>query len=973
MDYKLAALKVTCRQLRDARKTNSTPPSMSLFGILFQRAWIQGVLVSGSEEGRFLIDDGSDVVELSLANESSPHNWKKGETLEAVGGGLEDLEGGQLAKVASWDLRKWAMVVESDTRMVGMDLIRKWKMGRTWPLGRRGYGWGGDRGGGACRLSGGQWGLGERQRLVLMREEDSSGEEEIEGGKHFRGAYLLIRERVDIAAAVGASGVLLSDQGLPPIVARNMMMKSKSDTVYLPLVARIVQSTNSAVTASSSEGADFLVICNASENCAHVLENAAIQHVKVPVFFSIADSLGRDLLIDSMLKLFDIGAPGVVLSLSSLKLCGDEVLKKIFSTTRMAKRILQEGSQNSRSSEAVAVKETFVEKNGVAGFAKLATKEIQLIESERILLREAVGVIQEAAPMMKEVGLLLDAASRLSEPFLLVIVGEFNSGKSTVINALLGRRYLKEGVIPTTNEITLLCYSEKDFDEQERCQRRPDGQFICYLSSPILKNMNLVDTPGTNVILQRQQRLTEEFIPQADLILFVLSSDRPLTESEVAFLLYVQQWKKRVVFILNKLDIYRNTSELEEATAFIKENTCNLLSVEDIRLYPVSARSALEAKISASNYSKRSYDQLLSNDPRWTTSRFYELEKFLFSFLDGSTENGMERMRLKLETPIGIADRLLSSCVRLVKQDYENASQDLISIKEMVKSVDVCTMKMEQESRSWRKRVVSLIETARTRAIKLLESTLQLSNVDIIATYTFKREGSAPLPVTSAVQNEIINPAITDAQRLLGEYSRWLLSNNAHEGQVFIELFNERWHSLVNKEENLQLENYGLLGKGEEFSTRVMENFSASAAAKLFEQEIREVVLGTFGGLGAAGLSASLLTSVLPTTLEDLLALVFCSVGGLFAISNFPGRRKEAIEKVRKVADGLALEIEEAMEKDLKLASEKLDCFVEAFSKPYQDAAQLKIDRLVKIQDNLAKMERKVQDLKVEIQNLHAS
>ena len=47
--------------------------------------------------------------------------------------------------------------------------------------------------------------------------------------------------------------------------------------------------------------------------------------------------------------------------------------------------------------------------------------------------------------------------------------------------------------------------------------------------------MNLVDTPGTNVILQRQQRLTEEFVPRADLVLFVLSADRPLTESEVPF------------------------------------------------------------------------------------------------------------------------------------------------------------------------------------------------------------------------------------------------------------------------------------------------------------------------------------------------------------------------------------------------------------------------------------------------------
>lgn len=49
----------------------------------------------------------------------------------------------------------------------------------------------------------------------------------------------------------------------------------------------------------------------------------------------------------------------------------------------------------------------------------------------------------------------------------------------------------------------------------------------------ILKQMIIVDTPGTNVILQRQQRLTEEFVPRADLVLFVISADRPLTQSEV--------------------------------------------------------------------------------------------------------------------------------------------------------------------------------------------------------------------------------------------------------------------------------------------------------------------------------------------------------------------------------------------------------------------------------------------------------
>jgi Dynamin family len=60
------------------------------------------------------------------------------------------------------------------------------------------------------------------------------------------------------------------------------------------------------------------------------------------------------------------------------------------------------------------------------------------------------------------------------------------------------------------------------------------------LGATLLRNVNVVDTPGTNVILERQQRLTEEYVPRADLVLFVVSADRPFTESEVEFLQYIR-------------------------------------------------------------------------------------------------------------------------------------------------------------------------------------------------------------------------------------------------------------------------------------------------------------------------------------------------------------------------------------------------------------------------------------------------
>ncbi|XP_022769528.1 probable transmembrane GTPase FZO-like, chloroplastic [Durio zibethinus] len=549
--------------------------------------------------------------------------------------------------------------------------------------------------------------------------------------------------------------------------------------------------------------------------------------------------------------------------------------------------------------------------------------------------------------------------------------GEFNSGKSTVINALLGERYLKEGVVPTTNEITFLRYSELDGKDLQHCERHPDGQLIRYLPAAILKEMNIVDAPGTNVILQRQQRLTEEFVPRANLLFFVISADRPLTESEVAFLRYAQQWKKKVVFVLKKADLYQNAQELEEAILFIKENTQKLLNTEDVTLYPVSARSVLEEKLSATSGVGKEYRELSGFGSNWKTSSFYKLENFLYSFLDGSTSTGMERMKLKLGTPIAIAEWILSSCETLNRKDCQSAEQNFTSANEIVDSVKEYVTKMGNESNSWRRRTLSMIDATKLRILELIESTLQLSNLDIVASSILKGGSSATMPATSRVQNDILGPALIDAQNLLGDYVTWLQSNNAREERLYKESFEKRWPSLAYSDKQYPLETYELLRKLDQLSLRVIEKFSASAASKLYERKVREAFMGTFGGLGAAGLSASLLTSILPTTLEDLLALGLCSAGGFIAISTFPARRQEMIEKVKKTADALGRELEDAMQKDLQETTENLEKFVTIIGEPYRDAARNRLDKLLEIKDELSNVRETLQALQVEIQNLH--
>ncbi|KAG5250604.1 transmembrane GTPase FZO [Salix suchowensis] len=383
----------------------------------------------------------------------------------------------------------------------------------------------------------------------------------------------------------------------------------------------------------------------------------------------------------------------------------------------------------------------------------------------------------------------------------------------------------------------------RDSEEQQRHEKHPDGQYICYLPAPILKEMNIVDTPGTNVILQRQQRLTEEFVPHADLLLFVFSADKPLTES--CFLRYIQQWKKKVVFVLNKSDIYRNSSELEEAILFIEENTRKLLNTDDVMLYPMSA---LEAKLSASSDTGKEYSELSVSESHLKITRFYELEQFLYNFLDASTTTGMERIRLTLETPIAIAERLLSACETLI-QPYNY-------------------------------------------------------QILILLLHVYSEGGkSDTMPATSKIQNDIIGPALTDAQFL------WR--------KLYIESFEKRWTSVDYPTSQIHLETHDL-EKQVDLSTTVTENFSAGATSSYLKNKyVKWPFLGTFGGVGAAGLSASLLTSVLPTTLEDLLVLGLCTAGGFVAISTFPARRQAMVDQVNRIADGwpcttLRIEIQNA-------------------------------------------------------------
>lgn len=146
-----------------------------------------------------------------------------------------------------------------------------------------------------------------------------------------------------------------------------------------------------------------------------------------------------------------------------------------------------------------------------------------LIESEKNALSNLADILKSLDTDPAQVKLIQETRSKLDDIFLLVVVGEFNSGKSTFINALLGRKVLKDGVLPTTEKICVLRHQQA---RATSASKAADGDYEeLFLDDSFLKNVAIVDTPGTNGLIEKHAKLTEEVIPRSDLIIFITSGN----------------------------------------------------------------------------------------------------------------------------------------------------------------------------------------------------------------------------------------------------------------------------------------------------------------------------------------------------------------------------------------------------------------------------------------------------------------
>lgn len=274
----------------------------------------------------------------------------------------------------------------------------------------------------------------------------------------------------------------------------------------------------------------------------------------------------------------------------------------------------------------------------------------------QVLRRAADEAARSGIEEEKQVG-LLRLAEAAREPFLLVIAGEVNSGKSTFVNAFFREEVTLSDVLPTTESVLWFRHgepSDEPWQDDVIIRRRPTA---------FLRDFHVVDTPGTNSIVSGHDATTERFLPMADLVVLVLPITNPWSASAWGFLDRLRrQWRKRVVIVLQQADLL-DAEAIATVCGHVR-GRLHALHGEVLPLFPVSAKLALRAHGTADPAEKRGL---------WESSGFSAVETYLRERV-GRYESRLLKMRNTVEAGLSILRQIAASAGSVVSASPQSGA-----------------------------------------------------------------------------------------------------------------------------------------------------------------------------------------------------------------------------------------------------------------------------------------------------------
>ncbi|HMQ53345.1 MAG TPA: dynamin family protein [Anaerolineae bacterium] len=505
----------------------------------------------------------------------------------------------------------------------------------------------------------------------------------------------------------------------------------------------------------------------------------------------------------------------------------------------------------------------------------LSPTQEDLLKRERQWLTDLQVVLAKLGVIKEDQETLSRSIQQLDELFLLVIVGEFNAGKSAFINALLGQQnLLKEGVTPTTAEINILRYGESSQVKIEDARLR-----VFFEPVEILKQINIVDTPGTNAVIREHQEITEQFVPRSDLVLFITSADRPFTESERQFLTQIKDWGKKVVLVINKIDLFDTEQELDQVCGFVRENGMKLLNTAP-EIFPVSARRALKAK---------------HGQPElWATSRFEPLERYIHDTLDESS-----RLRLKFLNPLGVGDRLVSKYSEVTANRLALLNDDFETLDNLERQLTLYRQDMERDFQFRLADIENILYDMEKRGNAYFDETMRVARIfDLMNKQRIQQEFAAQVvaDVPQAIEQKV------------NELIDWLVNADLKQWHAVMAYLDQRKREYEDRligdvGGTFRFDRDHLIDSVGRSAQRVVETYDTSSEAQKIADSARMAVAETAAAeVGAVGLGA-LIAALASTAAADVTGILAASVVAALGLFVIPARRQTA---KKQLADRLA-------------------------------------------------------------------
>jgi len=569
----------------------------------------------------------------------------------------------------------------------------------------------------------------------------------------------------------------------------------------------------------------------------------------------------------------------------------------------------------------------------------LSDEQRQLLRAERELLAEVNAGLERADAAVDDVRALSESVGQLDELFLLVVVGEFNAGKSALINALLGDKILAEGVTPTTSKIHHITWGDG-------VTRQPMGAVGERITAPVesLRQLTVVDTPGTNALDRAHEALTTDYVPRADLVLFITSADRPLSESERIFLETIRRWGKKVAMVVNKIDILKSDDEIEEVVTYVTSNAGRLLGVAPA-VFAVSALRATEAATTVER----------------TASGLSAVETFLHETLDSG-----ELLRLKLGNPLGVARHLLGGCLATVEARLGLLAEDRRTIGDIGRQTDTWTADVRREFDLRLSDIDNSLYGMEQRGMEFFDDTVRIAKLA-------KLFDTSKLKL--AFESEVVAGAPEQVEEKVDSLIDWLVDAELAHWQNVVNHVNRRTSAHADRmvgevggrfesDRNRLLETVGRAARDG------MASYDRVAEARRMAEDLQKAVTSTaLLEVGAVGLGAAVALAA-SSTAADITGLTAAGLMAVLGLFVLPHRRRRAKADLRRKISTLRSELMTGLTGHFEKEAERGRHRLEETIAPYTRFVRSESDRLEEERKTLAALSERVGEMTAQVEGL---